>query len=561
MARRGGTPGGCTLSRKETKGPAARHLASLTSFVGRERELAAADQRLRQPEVRLVTLTGPPGIGKTTLARRLLDRVAEEFDDGVIVVSLEAAHDASLVMTTIASALGIAQSAGRSEVEQVADWFGDRRVLLVLDNFEQVIDAAPVLPELLERARRTTCLVTSREALVVRGEHEVPVPPLPVPDVARFQGMDAGAIVQALQQYPSVRLFCDRARAVEPAFELTPDNWREVAAACGRLDGIPLALELAASRLKVMSLEALGQQLDRAASPGLLNVLGRGRRDSPQRHRTLDAAIDWSYQLLDPQEQRLFRALGVFADGWTLEAAGALMRALAIEGAADPFDAMATLAGKSLVHRVDAPGGGARWSMLQALRAYALTRLEGEAAEWRAAHEWQFGWALDLVQGSRPAPPERLEVERGNLRGALEWALGGDNPGAALRLGAALWRFWLTRSHLFEGRHWLQRILERGGPRDLLRARVLYGAAMLARQQGDVAELERCLTDALDVLQACPRDEETAMAIASASTGLARVLAVQGGSTRPIASSTVAWPCFVRPVLPASWRPVSRPRG
>ena len=249
--------------------------AALTPLFGRERELDAAVARLRHPDVRLVTLTGPPGIGKTTLALRLLAQLSPDDRDGAVPVWLDAFHDPALVVTTIASALGLPQSRRTPAEDQVADWLADRRVLVLLDNFEQVVAAAPLPSRLLERSQGTRCLVTSREALAVRGEYEVPVPPLPVPDVAQLQEMATPPVMRALAQYPSVRLFCDRAGAVDPAFELNAANALDIASACRRLDSIPLAIELAAARLKAMPLHALGVQLEHAATAGLFNVLGR----------------------------------------------------------------------------------------------------------------------------------------------------------------------------------------------------------------------------------------------------------------------------------------------
>lgn len=503
--------------------------APLTPFFGREREIALVGASLRRPGVRLVTLVGPPGIGKTTLGLRVARGLAQRFDDGAAMIPLAGVRDADSVPSALGSALGLPEDRPGSAIEAVGDWLAKRHVLLMIDNFEQVVSAAPTLVELLERTSSATFLVTSREALAVRGEYVVPVPPLPFGE-SRSHNTPLGTTESVLGS-PAAQLFCERARAADPDFRLTERNAPAVLAICQRLDGIPLALELAASRIRVLPLDSLLEAMDDIASmpSAALDALGEGGRDAPARHRTLSAAIDWSYRLVPEEERRLFRALGTFSGSWTLEALASLLAAM--DGAPlAPLKAMETLAGRSLVFRAE----DGRWSMLQPLRAYAAARLRDSGAEWSAAQEWHYRYALEQLAAGGGSNVSALEREADNLDGVLDWALAEGTAEQALRLGAALWPFWLARGRLFEGRRWLMRVLEVDLPHPAplgaagLRLAVLRGAAALARQQGDLKAASRHLEAERALLGAAADDPTTAAAFAACGVNLARIRVLEG---------------------------------
>ncbi|HET8631856.1 MAG TPA: AAA family ATPase, partial [Thermomicrobiales bacterium] len=402
-------------------------------LLGREDELAALADELARPDVRLVTLVGPGGVGKTRLALAVAEAQAAACPDGVAFVALGPVADPELVLPTAARALGLGERPGQPLVERLEEYLADRRMLLVLDNFEHLLPAAPLLADLLAACPGLTLLITSRAELRLRWEHIFPVPPLALPDAGREPAPDG------LASYAAVRLFVARARAARPDFALTADNVATVAAICRRLDGLPLALELAAARLRVLGPAALLARLGDG-----LALLAGGARDLPARQRTLRDTLAWSHDLLAPAEQALFARLGVFVGGWTAAAAGAVCGA-----AADPplsvLEGLDALVANSLLRLEAVVDGEPRFGMLETIRAYALERLEesGEAETIRRAHA---DYYLALAEGAAPPPggpggearPAWAEDDYDNLLSAQHWALAhGERARAIPLLGAA----------------------------------------------------------------------------------------------------------------------------
>ncbi len=498
----------------------------VTSFVGRAAELDETTERLAA--TRLLTLTGPGGTGKTRLSLQLAASVAEAFPDGVFFVALEPIREPDLVGTTIATVLGLKEDTATPIIDRLAGTIGGRKILLVLDNFEQVIDAAPLVGELIRRTTELKVIVSSRAALHVSGEQEYPVPGLPTPpdpgaggalDRARLSDAPAQAGPAALDRYESVRLFVARARAVNPAFRVTDDNAAAVAGIVVRLQGMPLAIELAAARIKLLPPDAI---LDRLRNQ--LAALGGGARDLPERQQTLRGAIAWSYDLLDPVGQRLLRRLSVFAAGCSLDQAEAICGPAAELGL-DVLDGIGGLVDQSLV-RAEEVAGEPRFRMLETIRAYAAEQLEqsGEGTEIRERHARAYlalaeAAAPKLSGGEQRQWLDRLDVEHDNLRGALEWATDRPDPDLAIRLGFALWRFWQKRGYLVEGRRRLEGIAAQAWSHDdpALRAHLLEALGGIAWWQADIPAMTAFYNEALETWRSTGNQAEIANALYNAS--------------------------------------------
>jgi predicted ATPase len=470
-----------------------------TRFVGREKEVAAAKELLLRQDVRLVTVTGMGGIGKTRLAVEVASDLIERFPGGIHFVPLSPVSDPGLMASAIVQTLGIREAGAQSPLEILKKNLRDSSrapMLLLLDNFEHLIQASPVVAEILATAPNLKILVTSRAALHLYGEHEFPVPPLALPDSKSMPSL------AALSQCPAVALFVQRAAAAKPEFELNAENARAVTEICARLDGLPLAIELAAARVKVLSLSAIQTRLT-----SRLQLLTGGARDLPQRQQTLRAAIDWSYDLLSAAEQKLFRRLSVFAGGCTLEGVEAVCDTKG-DLDLDLLDGMASMVDKSLLQQVEQALGESRFVMLETIREYAREKLEAskEEASTRRAHA---AYCLVLAEeevteqtGAEGAEwLERFTLEHDNFRAALEWLTETGDAEWGLRLGAALFRFWEAREYLAEGSDSLGKLLKLAGAvtPTKARARALFAAGVLVGEQGDYAAANALLSESLDI--------------------------------------------------------------
>ena len=471
--------------------PASGLPVQLTALIGREDEVDNIGTRLLDADVRLLTLLGPPGIGKTRLAIEVASELQDNFRDGVYFVGLAPISDPGLVVATIAQALGLREAGGQSFAMLLTNYLRDKQTLLVLDTFEQVIEAAPQVVELLTACPGLKMLVTSREALHVRGERQFPVQPLEMPPPG--SRLPASEVLT----YPAVQLFVERAQAVKPQFELSAENAGAVASICARLDGMPLALELAAARIKLFPAHEIASRLDRS-----LPLLTGGARDLPARQQTLRGAIQWSYDLLDADEKELFVRLGVFVGGCDLNGIEAVFQGPEGEGESDPdivdlLTQVESLLDKNLIQQVKRHANQSdepRFSMLETIRQYALERLaESELeAQARAAHARYYRQLAETAEpelrgAGQAAWLYRLEAEHDNLRAAMRWFAERGDAQCGLQMAGMLWRFWYVRGYFTEGRRWLSQFLSMSGAEDRnsTRARALNGAGNLAYNQAD----------------------------------------------------------------------------
>jgi predicted ATPase/serine/threonine protein kinase len=482
--------------------PSARHTVSRpgnmpvqrTAFIGREREVANLRQLLNREDVRLVTLTGPGGIGKTRLALQVVGGLSDEWAGGVCFVSLSTVAGSEAMIAAITHAIGLREVAGESSRETLREYVRGlvQPLLLLLDNFEHLICAGADIAGLLTLNPNLKVVVTSQALLHVYGEHEFPVPPLAAPD-PRF----VPTAPDALSRFPAVTLFVERAKAVKNDFTVTKENAAAIAAICARLDGLPLAIELAASRIKLLSPATMLTRLESS-----LNLLTGGARDLPLRQQTLRGTVNWSYSLLNAAEQSLFRRLSVFIGGCTLEAAEAICNTKGDLGL-DVLDGMASMVDKSLIQQLEEASAERRFLMLSTLREYALERLveSGEEFATRRAHAAYYVVLAEECGGELSSHPEwleRFDLEHQNFREALEFMIRTGDADWGMRLGSALFHFWEMREHFAEGRALSDRLLKLpGAAQPKMRARMSFYAAIFAAAQGDFASAQKLHEESL----------------------------------------------------------------
>jgi predicted ATPase/class 3 adenylate cyclase len=462
-----------------------------TSFVGREREMTEAAKLLER--TRLLTLTGPGGTGKTRLSLQVAAEAVERFPDGVYFVPLASVADPDLVPSAILTQLELHQASG-PPLDALSTYLADKQMLLVLDNFEQILPAAVHLAELLDRAQDLKVLVTSRAPLHIYGEQEFPVPPLGVPDPQRLPPLET------LAEHEAVVLFVERARAAQPAFSLTEENAPAVAEISARLDGLPLAIELAAARVKLLPPQTMLTRMEHR-----LGLLAGGSRDLPTRQQTLRDAIAWSYDLLDEPSKRLLHRMAVFVGGAALDQAESVCGPPEELGA-DILEGLGLLVDQSLL-RQEAEGEP-RFLMLETIREFALERLEeaGEASAIKERHARAFLALAEeaeshLTDRDQATWLDRLELDHDNLRAALAWAAQEHDAEFALRLAGAVWRFWQFRGHIHEARQRLDAILAMPGDHPRARAKALEGAGGLAYWQNDMDTAQGFYQESLDAFR------------------------------------------------------------
>jgi predicted ATPase/class 3 adenylate cyclase len=534
-------------------------------LIGRGKELEALQKEVLRSRVGLVTLTGPGGVGKTRLSLQAAAELIDDFEDGVYFVPLSTIKDPSLLPAAVAQALGVKEASGLPVLDTLKEHLRDRELLIVLDNFEQVISAAPVVAEMMSAAPRVKFLVTTRESLRLYGEQEFPVPPLDLPDLNEFkahtvdsrlfpEGSSHSASkfpvsydLDRLTQYEAVRLFIERAISVKPDFVVTNENAPAVAEICHRLDGLPLAIELAAARISILPPAAMLSRLQ-----SRLKLLTGGARDLPARQQTLRGALMWSYDLLDGEEQKLFRRLAIFVDGCTLEGVESVCNA---EGdlEIDLLDAMSSLINKSLLRQVEDAAREPRFTMLETIREYALERLDesGEESEVRERHGLFY---LDMIERLEPlllrGPGwhqtvellDRFKIEYANIRAALRWSQSesGDAEIAMRMIGPLEWYYNYTGLHIAEGRKWAEGALAMGNAPHLRltegRVKTLYGAAFLAFLQGDYPATRLWVEEGVNLAREIGHETYLAYSLQL----LAMVKGFQGEVDREVAEESVA---------------------
>jgi predicted ATPase/class 3 adenylate cyclase len=496
-----------------------------TAFFGRDRETGDILHLLADPEARLVTLTGPGGTGKTRLAIAVARAAAGMFRDGACYVALAPVADPHLVASLVVRCLGLQEAGPTPPEDLILGHLRQRRMLLVFDNFEHILPAASLVADLLSGCPAITVLTTSRAALRLSGEHDYAVPPLGLPDLTSSGGGEA------LFRYPAVELFVERATRATPHFEATADNLAAIARICVRLDGLPLAIELAAARTSILSPQEILAQLDRPGEHGSMALLTDGARDAPARHRTLRNAIQWSLDLLAPEACALFARLSAFVGSFDLEAAFAIgsiappaLANNAPEWRPRSLASIGTLVENSLLQRVERTGSEARFSMLETIREYALDRLcaadEGTAA--RLTHARHYASLAEAgakeLGGARQAQwLVRLEDDHPNFRAALSWSLSSacTDPDVAIRLATALWIFWFRRAHLREGSRWIEQVNEARGAAasPVSRATLLTADGSFARMIGDFERAAHLLEAATSIWRDLHDREGTAWAL------------------------------------------------
>jgi predicted ATPase/class 3 adenylate cyclase len=495
----------------------------LTSFVGRQTELVEAAHLLET--TRLLTLTGPGGTGKTRLSLQLAADVSERFADGIWFIALEPVRDPGLIAATILTTLGLVESGGRPARDILIEWLEGRQVLLVLDNFEQVIDGAPVVAELLRGAPRISIIVTSRAPLRVSGEQEYAVPGLPAPRdllaLSDLQKMNLPAGDRRLDAavattFEAVRLFIARARGVRPDFEVTNDNAPAVAGIAARLHGMPLAIELAAARVKLLSPEAILERLEHQ-----LGVLAAGSRDLPARQQTLRGAIAWSHDLLGEGERRLLARVSVFVGGSELDSAEAVCGPPSELDGVEVLDCLTFLADQSLV-RAEEVDGGIRFRMLDTIREFAAEQLtaSGEREEIERRHTAAFVTLAESLTSLLSGDDQRqwlgrLERDHDNIRAVLDRAVAAEDGASAIRIGFAMWRYWQKRGHLAEARRRLQAMADAPWSRNdaRLRARLMEALGGVCWWQADIPAMGAAYAEALEIWQGIGDPREIANAL------------------------------------------------
>ncbi|MDQ4078654.1 MAG: tetratricopeptide repeat protein [Chloroflexota bacterium] len=505
-----------------------------TPLMGREQEVLTLSALLQQPGTRLVTVTGAAGVGKTHLGIEVAAGLLDQFQDGVFFVALAALNDPTLVIPTIAETLQVQESGAVSLFETLKSYLRDKQVLLLLDNFERVVEAAPVVAELLLACPGLKLLITSREVLRLREERDFPLLPLALPEFMQ-PPHEEEEWVAALAEYAVVKLFVQRARAVRPNFTLTSHNAPAIVEICHRLDGLPLTIELAAARVRLFTPRALLARLGdegESGGSGALRLLTGGGRDLPKHQQTLRSTLAWSYDLLQPGEKALFRRLAAFGGAFTIEAAESICNQGGDLGL-DVLDGLSSLLDKSLLRQLEQRDGEPRFFLLRTIREYASEWLEesGEAQAIRDAHAaFYLALAAEVepyLAGTEQAEwLERLEQAHDNLRAALRWALLQASPTLALRFVVALASFWYWRGYLEEGYQWAAEALQRSAEAPArLRLQALNKAGALAYGQADYTAARQHYEQALTLAKQSLGDRT---AIAEPLHGLAAVLAIQG---------------------------------